>query len=264
VGETLTGHLCIYHPITGATSLLDYQPPYPSAYPGNFLISSEACVYRFSGSHFYQIDVMPPSYNKIPFRSIYRERAVLKKKLYCWEFDLIPGIFEERSRKRRFFNFFAMKIFNLEDRSITELSYPTIRRPHIFLSEDRFILKVSYWIYILDENLRQIGSSTFCYFQPLDIYLFGKKVLMEATSFDCQGGRSLPVRYMKIKDIGDNSNSGEESVDLPFKTQGKLHSFFIEGLGWKFLHCEGIKWNRTIWSLEQEHLTCVPLAQRVL
>jgi hypothetical protein len=268
VGETGTDNLCIYYPGSGEVFFLDYQPPIPSKFPGDFLTSSQACVFRNSGQNFYQIDVQAKSCQRIDFQSSMFNYALLKRKLYCWQIAT-PKYewFSEQSREQQKYSLYPyveMEVFDLEDQYKTEVVYRTHKRPKVYVSEDRFIIRSGIFLDVLDENLKTAEDCTSWHVEAFNIHLRGKKILFEGCCHMCGRDKSWTQDYVAIKDIGDCRNYGEETINLPVDSIGKLHCFFREGLGWRFLRFDGIEANRVIWFLSEGNLTYMNLASRIV
>jgi hypothetical protein len=102
------------------------------------------------------------------------------------------------------------------------------------------------WTSVLDSNLRECQPST-----PFKAtHLAGKKLL------------HVGYDSITIRDVGENQNhQAEEKYKLSIDYSSKLHPFFIEGVGWKFLQFNGIYWNRAMWFLENGSLKRVNFVQ---
>ena len=94
---------------------------------------------------------------------------------------------------------------------------------------------------IFNSNL-QCEKSTF--FQAT--HLLGEKLLHRA------------FRDIIIRDVKDTRN---EVFELPEVSFSKLHPFFIENIGWRFLQFDGIYCRRVMWFLEKGSLTYLNFIQ---
>ena len=262
VGETNTGGLCLYDPQKKETTLLDYKPPFATEHPGEFLTSPEACVYCRSYRDIYQIDPQDKTVKKIPFKpphGIY-ELALLKNNLIHWTYPPIDMDCFPNPTRRTVLPFLHIAVFDLKSQSAKEMTYPTTKRPRLYSCGERIIIRVGHGLHTLDADLKEVENGTFWLFEIRKIHLIGKKFLIEGSVFDNE--RHRPI--VTIKDVGDTRNYGEEEFDLPRNSKGNLHPFFIEGLGWRFLRCEGIHWKRAVWSLENGELTRASLLPELL
>ncbi len=246
VGKMETGEICIYNPKTAETCFLNNEPPIG----GKFLTSSSACVYRFTRNHWYNIDVVNQTCVKLDLKIKYHRYALLGKKLFNWEFIIpfenILGTHYLALRQDRLYPHIAMQVYDLEDHSFAELTYRTTEEPEIHISEDRMLLTADGWTSILDSNLRDCEPST--YFRAT--HLLGKKLL------------HVGYDSITIRNVADNQNhEANKKYKLSIDRSSKLHPFFIEGVGWKFLQFNGIYWNRSMWFLENDCLKQVNFVQ---
>lgn len=258
IGESETGDLLIYDLKRNETTSLNFTPPYTTTYPGKFLTSTVACVYRFSMTKFFQIDVERKICIRLNFKSDYFHYALVGNRLYTWFTDSYWGwSLKPRYEKKPFLK---LKILNLENRQVTEESFNSCVPPRLYPSGDRIAMREGRSAAILDSNFRQIGRGYYdC--EVHDIHLVGQKILFEGTFSSHSGGKDAQwetVSYVAVKNFGDTSNSLGEQHRIP-KGPGNLHSFYREDRGWKFLKNSAFYSNYTFWFLEEGLLTSVNL-----
>ncbi len=266
IGETASGELMLLDPRRATYCRLDYTPPYQKEYAGKFLTNAKVCIYEFGRRDFFQVDVKRRSVKKLDFKlkDVRLSYGLCGSSIMSCKiknpYDEPP--FNDFSRKRRRYQcypFLEVEIFNVEDKSLKTLTYPTENRPRLYFEGDRMIIQDRRWFKVVDENFKEI-SSTFWNLQYHDVYLYGTKLLFKASCWkgNFTSDQLSTQMYVGIKDCGDHRNYGEENVDIP-DVKGTLHPFFREGK-WKFLQFDGHYFQQAAWFLDEGVLTKIQLA----
>lgn len=248
VGESDTGALLTYDPQKKENLFFPYIPPHQRSNPGKFLISSTACIYRFSRSRIYQLNLEKQTCTKLTYKmKRWRDYTLLEKKIYSW-FSANRVVFE-------------IEVFDLETSTITQFTHSFERLASLYPCKDVILVSTFRWINVLNADFIKINESTHWAYEASHIHLIGKKLLIEGSYWGSDKGYQPCV---SIKNVGDHCNYGEKQYDLPKDGTGLLHPFFIEELGWKFLRKDGIYWKHGLWFIQEGKLTCVSFLTRSL
>lgn len=254
IGQTIENTLVIYNPKTAEKRLLDFTPPYQWEVIGEFLTSRVACVFKFSSFHVYQIDLLREKVEKIHIarRCPLLQMALLKTKLYFYEEnDVSQFILSKIKEIDRWTLLPHLKVtrYDLIKKTSEEFIYSTRYRPKLYPipGQDQIVMKDRHWICLLDADFKEVEhTSTYWMFGTIHVQVVAKTVLIEYSR-----------ENIAVKDLGDHRNYGERKFKL--SGEGRLHPFFGEGHGWKFLRKDGLYWNHSLWFLEETRLKRVNL-----